>query len=178
MPQNFTPYIANGESFIPYQLGFLPPVNGNVATHPWVIPPHLSPLVSDLDNNEAPLNQPQQNVVPMTGETPFGIESEYRGPAINFNIPSQLVQPSTQHPLLGAQPTHPEVPPAHPGPSYANDGPQYVISGAQYAPYVNPRVQYTNIGPQYSHPGIPYALYVNSGEQYSQVTNLGAQFAT
>lgn len=32
--QNFTPQVANGGSFVPYQPAHLPPINGNTTIHP------------------------------------------------------------------------------------------------------------------------------------------------
>lgn len=54
MAQNFIPQVANGGSFVPYQLVPLPPINGNVAIDPWGMPSHFSPSVNVVDKNKAP----------------------------------------------------------------------------------------------------------------------------
>lgn len=86
MPPNFTPQVANGGAFVPYQPVHLPSVKGNAYIHPWVIPPRFSPQVIDVDNNKVPQDRPQQNFVPVDTEVPAETKNDNMGPSINMKI--------------------------------------------------------------------------------------------
>lgn len=51
IPPIFTPQVANGNAFVPYQPFVVHPANGNTVDHPWGMTTHYPQMVGD-DNHE------------------------------------------------------------------------------------------------------------------------------
>lgn len=51
LSSNFTPQVANGNDFVPYQSFVVHPTNGNYVAHPWGMTTH-SPQMVSADNRD------------------------------------------------------------------------------------------------------------------------------